>query len=62
MYFFIDIVNVQFQSSQRGASVVQSVKPLPMAQVMIPKSWDGAPHPAPCSVGSLLLTLPLPLP
>ena len=37
------------------------VKRLPSAQVMIPGSWDRAPHRAPCSAGSLLLPLPLPL-
>jgi len=41
-----------------GGSVV---KHLPSAQVMIPGSWDGAPRRAPCSAGSLLLPLPLPL-
>ncbi|XP_064427490.1 nucleic acid dioxygenase ALKBH1 isoform X1 [Mirounga angustirostris] len=41
-----------------GGSVV---KRLPSAQVMIPGSWDRAPHRAPCSAGSLLLPLPLPL-
>ena len=41
--------------------VAQSVKHLPLAQVMITGSWDQAPcHRAPCSVGSLLLPLPLP--
>ena len=35
---------------------------LPSAQVMIPGSRDWAPHQAPCSVGSLFLTLPLSLP
>ena len=38
------------------------VKWLPLAQVMISRSWDWAPHWAPCSVGSLLLPLPLPFP
>ena len=44
-----------------GTWVAQSVKHLPSAQVMIPGSWDGALHWAPCSPGSLLLPLPLPL-
>ena len=44
-----------------GTCVAQPVKHLPSAQVMIPGSWDRAPHWAPCSVGSLLLPLPLPL-
>ena len=29
--------------------VAQSAKGLPLAQVMIPGSWDGALHLAPCS-------------
>jgi len=41
-----------------GGSVIER---LPSAQVMIPRSWDQAPHWAPCSAGSLLLPLPLPL-
>ena len=45
----------------RGAWVAQMVKCLPSAQVVIPGSWDGAPHRAPCSAGRLLLSLPLPL-
>jgi len=44
----------------RGAWVAQMVKHLPLARVMIPESWDRAPHWAPCSTGSLLLPLPLP--
>ena len=43
-----------------GAQVAQSVKRLPLAQVMILGSWDGVSHQAPCSAGSLLLALPLP--
>ena len=43
----------------QGAWVAQSVKHLPSAQVMIPGSWDWAPHWAPCSGGTLLLPLPL---
>ena len=38
-----------------GAWVAQSVKHLLLDQVMIPGSWDQAPHLAPCSVGNLLL-------
>ena len=45
-----------------GTWLVQSVKHLPSAQVMIPGSWDGAPHWAPCSAGSLLLPPLLPSP
>ena len=41
-----------------GGSVV---KRLPSAQGLIPRSWNQAPHRAPCSAGSLLLPLPLPL-
>jgi len=37
-------------------------KPLSLAQVMIPESWDRAPHRAPCSAGSLAGSLLLPLP
>ena len=43
-----------------GAWVAQLVKRLPSAQVMVPGSWDRAPHRAPCSAGSLLLPPPLP--
>ena len=43
------------------------VKQLPLAQVMIPESWERAMGEmgaggGPCSVGSLLFPLPLPLP
>lgn len=38
--------------------MAQWVKWLPFAQVLIPGSWDGARHWIPCSVESLLLTLP----
>ena len=44
-----------------GTWVAQWVKHLPSAQIMIPGSWDGAPHGDPCSSGNLLLLLPLPL-
>ena len=40
--------------------VAQLVKPLPSAQGVIAGSWDRVPHQAPSSVGSLLLSLPLP--
>lgn len=33
---------------------------MPLVQVMIPESWDHAPHRAPHLVGNLLLPLPLP--
>ena len=39
----------------------QLVKCLPLAQVMIPGSWDQIQHQAPCLVGNLVLTFPLPL-
>ena len=41
----------------QGVWVAQSVKHLPLAQVMI--SWDQVPLQAPCLAGSLLLPLPL---
>ena len=47
---------------QQGPWVVQSVKHLSSAQVMISGSWDRAPRQAPCSAQSLLLPLPLLLP
>ena len=40
-----------------GTWVAQSVKHLLSGQVMIPESWDRVLHQAPCSVGSLLLSL-----
>ena len=46
----------------RGTWVAQSVKHLPLAQHMILGSLDPALCWAPCSVGSLLLPHPLPLP
>ena len=36
----------------QGACVAQSVKHLPLAQVIISRSWDQTPHWAPCSVES----------
>ena len=45
-----------------GTWVIQLVKRLPLAQVMILASWDGPLAQAPYSAGSLLLTLPLPVP
>ena len=45
-----------------SAWVAQSVKHLPLAQLMISGSWDRAPHQALCSARSLLLPLPLSLP
>ena len=45
-----------------GTWVAQSVKSLPLAQFMIPGPWDGAPHLASWSAGSLLVPFSLPLP
>ena len=42
--------------------MAQSVKHLPLAQVVISGSWNQVPHWALCSAGSLLLPLPLSLP
>ena len=42
-----------------GTWVGQLVKHLPLAQVMIWRSWDRAPRWVPCSMRSLLLPLPL---
>ena len=52
--------NAAISNLRQGAWVAQWVKCLPSAQVMIPRSWDWAPHRALCLVGSLLLPLPLP--
>ena len=41
--------------------VAPLVEHVSLAQVMIPGSWDPAPSQAPCSEGSLLFLLPLPL-
>ena len=41
--------------------MAQLVKHLPLAQFMIPESWDRATYLAPCSAESLLLPLPPPL-
>ena len=45
-----------------GAGMAQLVKRLPSTRVMISGSWDLASSPAPCSLGCLLLPLPLLLP
>uniref|UniRef100_A0A8C0KKH8 RRM domain-containing protein n=1 Tax=Canis lupus dingo TaxID=286419 RepID=A0A8C0KKH8_CANLU len=53
---------VQFEDvrdAEDGCLVAQSGKHLPLAQVMISGPWERAPHWAPCSVGSLHLSLPL---
>ena len=48
--------------SKEGTWVAPLGKLLPSAQVMIPGFWDQVPHWAPCSVGGLLLPLPILLP
>ena len=53
--------NPYLNCKERGAWMAWSVEPLPLAQAMIPGSWDGAPHWVPCSAESLLLPLPLPI-
>ena len=55
---FSPIKALSFEHKPGSAPVAQLVKYLPLAQVMISGSWVGAPHQAPCSVGSLLLSLP----
>ena len=45
-----------------GSWVAQCFRPLPSAQVMISLSWDGAPHRALCSAGSLHPPPPLSFP
>ena len=56
-------LNIKTKKSSKvrewGARVAQSVKSLPLAQVMISGSWDGALLWAVCTMGSLLLLLPL---
>lgn len=43
------------KSSYGGAWVAQTVKQLPLAQVIIPESRDGTPRRALCSARNLLL-------
>lgn len=50
---------LQIQKTEVGAELDEHV---PLAQLMISGSWDPASNRAPWSVGSLLPTLPLPLP
>jgi len=47
--------------NKRGTWVAQSVKHLPSAQVMIPRSWDQALHRVPCSARSLSSLCPSPM-
>ena len=42
--------------------MAQLAEGLPLAQVMIPESWDRVPHWVPCSAGSLVLLILLSLP
>ena len=53
--------NKEYNKEFQGTWEAQSMKHLPSAQVMIPRSCDGVLCWAPCSVGSLLLPLPLSL-
>lgn len=52
-------VMVSSESQDQRRLVRLLVKRLPLAWVMISRSWDGAPCPALCSVASLLLPLSL---
>ena len=52
-------IQILLFKKEGGAWVAQSVKLLPLAQVMIPGSWNWAQHQGPCSAGSLFLPLPL---
>ena len=52
----------ELNGKTRDAWVAQSVKCLPLAQIMILGSWDQALNPASCSVENLLLPLLLLLP
>lgn len=52
----IDYIHQKYTS--RSTLVAQSVKCLPSAQVIVPESWDTAPHWVLCSERSLLLPLP----
>ena len=53
---------LQLSRPSIGTWVAQPVKHLLSAQVMISRFWDEVWHWVLCSVGSLLLPLPLPLP
>jgi len=46
----------------RSVERLPSAQRLPLAWVMVSGTWGRAPHRASCSAGSLLLSLPLPLP
>ena len=58
-YVFVFLFVFYLNSISQVTWVAQLVKHLPLAMVMIPGSWVGAPHQAPCSAGSLLLPPPL---
>ena len=49
----LDIIVIMSKVQPFGDTwVAWSVKLLPLVQVMIPRSWDRAPHRAPCLVGA----------
>ena len=56
-----NLPNAEFKIISRGTWIAQSVKRLPLAQVMILESLDELHVGLPSSVGSLLLRLSLPL-
>ena len=59
-YLKLEISSIwPIKKCHKGHLSAQWVKHLPLAQVMISGSSDGAPHWAPRSTGSLLLSLPL---
>ena len=58
-FFEIGYLEILIKIKKWGTWVAQLVNPLSSVQVMIPGSWNGAPYEAPCSLGSLLLPLPL---
>ena len=55
-------VKGQERERERCTWAAQSIKDLPLAQVMILRYWDQALHQTPCPLGTLLLPLSLPLP